>query len=557
VLGNVSTRNQYWSNAQSGFSEGFDYDAINRLHTSQVSGQPLQVFDYDAIGNISSKTGVGTGNYVYPSQGANSVTPHGVASIPGIGSFYYDLNGNLQSGAGRSATWTSFDMPLSINNGSASSQFVYGPEHQRTKQTRGDGSVIRYAGAMEIETSGAGTTVKTYWPMGLGVEIDKPSLPTALNWTHADNLGSVVGITDQTGALIEKMGYDAWGKRRTLDGSATPNLLDGVTDNKGFTGHEMLDQLDLVHMNGRVYDPQIARFASADPFIQDPEHSQSYNRYTYVWNNPTNLTDPTGFIGGPIFSRERRGNDGAGRAAFEFELKESTRAKDDTNQTDTGSQSGTNGATVQKDTAKKEPRYVDRVATTGRGIATGVLGATLGLIGATLDADLFVNFGAALYDNPTSADDFQTGHNFGYFLGFAGMLAASRAGPAEAGVVDAIPKMMPNDGPQLPKWGGPTDYSSIKEPANVLASTKPTTRQVREMKALNRNNNSGTLRDDVTGELMVDSMKSMKNVTPPRNEAQVDHIKPTSKAGTREQHNLNLRTRENNREKSNLWSDQE
>jgi len=48
-------------------------------------------------------------------------------------------------------------------------------------------------------------------------------------------------------------------------------------------------------MNGRVYDPLVARFLSADPLIQDPEHSQSYNRYSYVWNNPTNLTDPTGF----------------------------------------------------------------------------------------------------------------------------------------------------------------------------------------------------------------------------------------------------------------------
>jgi len=58
----------------------------------------------------------------------------------------------------------------------------------------------------------------------------------------------------------------------------------------------MLDQLDLVHMNGRIYDPLMARFLSADPLIQDPAHSQSYNRYTYVWNNPTNLTDPTGFM---------------------------------------------------------------------------------------------------------------------------------------------------------------------------------------------------------------------------------------------------------------------
>jgi hypothetical protein len=48
-------------------------------------------------------------------------------------------------------------------------------------------------------------------------------------------------------------------------------------------------------MNGRVYDPLVARFMSADPYIQDAYNSQSFNRYTYVWNNPTNLTDPDGF----------------------------------------------------------------------------------------------------------------------------------------------------------------------------------------------------------------------------------------------------------------------
>jgi RHS repeat-associated protein len=58
----------------------------------------------------------------------------------------------------------------------------------------------------------------------------------------------------------------------------------------------MLDALDLVHMNGRVYDPLVGRFVSADPFIQDPTNGQGYNRYSYVLNNPTNLTDPTGFF---------------------------------------------------------------------------------------------------------------------------------------------------------------------------------------------------------------------------------------------------------------------
>jgi RHS repeat-associated protein len=101
---------------------------------------------------------------------------------------------------------------------------------------------------------------------------------------------------DQSGLLKDKLAYDAWGKRRTTDGSnTTPNDLEGKIDSRGYTGHEMLDQLDLVHMNGRVYDPAIGRFLTADPVLQDPMNGQSYNRYSYVLNNPTNLTDPSGF----------------------------------------------------------------------------------------------------------------------------------------------------------------------------------------------------------------------------------------------------------------------
>jgi len=127
--------------------------------------------------------------------------------------------------------------------------------------------------------------------------------PTEFNWTHLDRLGSPIAISAENGSLREKLAYDAWGKRRTLTGAnlsttvttPTPDSLDGVVDNRGFTGHEMLDQLDLVHMNGRIYDPLVGRFLSADPILQDPMNGQSYNRYSYVLNNPTNLTDPTGF----------------------------------------------------------------------------------------------------------------------------------------------------------------------------------------------------------------------------------------------------------------------
>ncbi|MFN7475750.1 MAG: RHS repeat-associated core domain-containing protein, partial [Burkholderiales bacterium] len=315
-IGNVTTRNVVWDTG--GFGELFKYDNLNRLTESTI-GSVTQFFEYDATGNMTRKTGVGGGTantMVYPAQGPTAIRPHAITSVTGgtfgTGTYTYDANGNLATAPnGRTATWTSFDMPLTLTKGSNTATFTYGPEHQRTKQVRSGNITVTYAGAMEVETNTSTNTrtIKTYWPMGIGVEIDRPATgspavtpPNELNWLHKDRLGSPIAISGETGTLRERLAYDAWGKRRTTNGATTgtpatptPDTIDGVVDNRGFTGHEMLDQLDLVHMNGRIYDPLIGRFLSADPILQDPMNGQSYNRYSYVMNNPTNLTDPTGF----------------------------------------------------------------------------------------------------------------------------------------------------------------------------------------------------------------------------------------------------------------------
>ncbi|OOG39663.1 RHS repeat domain-containing protein, partial [Polaromonas sp. A23] len=121
--------------------------------------------------------------------------------------------------------------------------------------------------------------------------------PTATNYFHHDHLGSMVAVSDENGAVIERMAFDPWGKRRFVNG--TPDVLDsivGFNTDRGYTMHEHLDEMGVIHMNGRIYDPLIGRFMSADPFIQDPSNLQSYNRYTYVSNNPLALTDPSGYF---------------------------------------------------------------------------------------------------------------------------------------------------------------------------------------------------------------------------------------------------------------------
>ncbi|MFB2777495.1 RHS repeat domain-containing protein, partial [Shewanella xiamenensis] len=63
----------------------------------------------------------------------------------------------------------------------------------------------------------------------------------------------------------------------------------------GFTDHEHLNEQQLIHMNGRIYDYNLGRFMSVDPLIQSPTSTQSVNPYSYIMNNPLAGTDPTGY----------------------------------------------------------------------------------------------------------------------------------------------------------------------------------------------------------------------------------------------------------------------
>jgi YD repeat protein len=106
-------------------------------------------------------------------------------------------------------------------------------------------------------------------------------------------------VTDGFGNIINRYYYTAWGGRvRTDNGEyyhATYLGDEGgdVTD-RGYTCHEHLTPLNLIDMNGRIYDPVLARFLSPDPYIQAPDFTQNYNRYAYCLNNPFKYTDPSG-----------------------------------------------------------------------------------------------------------------------------------------------------------------------------------------------------------------------------------------------------------------------
>ena len=90
-----------------------------------------------------------------------------------------------------------------------------------------------------------------------------------------------------------RLSYDAWGRRNAADGS-----YDNVSAafDRGYTGHEHLDAFGLINMNGRLYDPMLGRMLSPDIVVQQTDYTQSYNRYSYCFNNPLRFTDPSGYV---------------------------------------------------------------------------------------------------------------------------------------------------------------------------------------------------------------------------------------------------------------------
>ena len=112
-----------------------------------------------------------------------------------------------------------------------------------------------------------------------------------------DYLGSIVMLTDENGNIAERRYFDPWGQpiKKVEDGAG--NTLDKLTLlDRGFTGHEHLQTVGFIHMNGRLYDPALHRFLQPDNFVQDPFNTQNFNRYGYCLNNPLVYVDKNGEI---------------------------------------------------------------------------------------------------------------------------------------------------------------------------------------------------------------------------------------------------------------------
>ncbi len=306
LVGNVTQR----QNNTLGLTESACYDNVYRLdHTTATgvcTGATSLQMAYDAMGNIASRSDVNAGaTWTY-----DAVHKHQVKTAGAGNSYSYDLNGNMTTRNGNAISWTSYNYPLTINATGEASTFDYGPDHQYWRQSYSGPSgseTTYYLGKLLERVIVAGVTDYRHYIMANGEPIAIYSHTSAgtntLRYALEDHQGSFSAILTSAGANYVSESFAPFGARRnptTWSGAPTPSditLINAVT-RIGYTGQAMLGSMGLIHMNGRVQDAITGRILSADPYVTEPENTQDFNRYGYVYNNPLSYVDPSGFRSG-------------------------------------------------------------------------------------------------------------------------------------------------------------------------------------------------------------------------------------------------------------------
>jgi RHS repeat-associated protein len=271
-------------------NQTYTYDNLDRL--TAVSGDYAQSFAYDTLGNLTSNSALGA--YTYPAYGPNGCgsgvqcpRPHAVQQA-GSRTYTYDAVGNMTSSidstaptSARSIVWNADNLPAEVRIGDALRLAAqYDASGERVLVQRG-ADTTRYFG-IYLEESAAALTRYYY----AGGQLVARRDAGGVSWYHQDHLGSTRVLSNASGQVVQRYDYTPFGETRDGAGAARTDIQ--------YTGQRAEADVGLIHMRARSYDPQLGRFISADSIVPRPYDPQALNRYSYVYSNPINYTDPTG-----------------------------------------------------------------------------------------------------------------------------------------------------------------------------------------------------------------------------------------------------------------------
>ncbi|MDD2963672.1 MAG: FG-GAP-like repeat-containing protein [Bacteroidales bacterium] len=289
MVGNMVRR----TDSLRGLEETFHYTQLNQLDDTYLNGTNTAHVTYGGLGTFISRSDVGSYTYGEGNAGPQAVTR--IQAAPGV---FPAVDQVVQ-------TYTSFDKIQELTEGSLSLKVLYDDAGQKllqaiTNNQTQETTTTLYQGFSEKVTTGSMVKTMDYIASPEGVVAiftRNGNTDSTLHFLVKDYAGSIIGILNPDGTYAQELSYDAWGRRRNpTTWQPYIGTMPQALYTRGYTMHEHLANFGLIDMKGRVYDPLVGHFLSADPFIQAPEFSLSFNRYSYCLNNPLLYTDPTGFF---------------------------------------------------------------------------------------------------------------------------------------------------------------------------------------------------------------------------------------------------------------------
>jgi RHS repeat-associated protein len=276
----------------------YSYDTLNRLTDARTVNGTTTTAEYnytlDPAGNLKKQAVSGstvtasTTSYAYnPGNeicwSVASASTNLCNSAPaGAHTYSYDADGNQTSnGNGLTATYNGLGQTTSITSGGTTTNYGYLGEGQTELITEGSSSLHNDMLGLAEKTTG---TSSTYYTRNTdGTQVDERTPSGTYNYLYDGN-GSVVGLTDSSGHLVNQYAYDPYGNKTTNTGT-TPNpfaFQDGYQTTAG-----------LYHFGQRYENPADARWTQSDPAGQ----VSSLTEGGFAGDDPVNMSDATGEYG--------------------------------------------------------------------------------------------------------------------------------------------------------------------------------------------------------------------------------------------------------------------
>ena len=264
---------------------------------------PLCTSSYDTAGNIlSAKTyayttgalGTPLSEDVYAYTDANWSDK--LTSYNGV-SFTYDAQGNpltYYNGENYTFTWQNGRQLASATKGTTNVTYKYNSDGIRYEKTV-NGVVHKYylnGSTITAETivDNGNVTYIEYFYDTLGAH------SFSLNGTmyfYIKNLqGDVMHIATADNTIVASYTYDAWGNIESVTGTLANTV--GAINPIRYRGYYYDNETGLYYVSSRYYDPEIGRWINADAAIGQIGNVQGTNMFAYCFNNPVNMSDPTG-----------------------------------------------------------------------------------------------------------------------------------------------------------------------------------------------------------------------------------------------------------------------